>query len=84
MSAAGMLDAVVTQFAADEALTPVERYGGLAIAAAGTIADAAADNPLLDAACTSAGVRIATRSTRAPGRPAGSSELGTRADRQPS
>jgi shikimate dehydrogenase len=65
MSAAGLLDAAVAQFAADEAFTPVELCGGLAVAAAGTIADAAVGNPLLDAACASAGVRITARSTRA-------------------
>jgi shikimate dehydrogenase len=65
MSAAGMLDAVVAQFAADEALTPAQRHGSVAVAAAGTIADAAVGNPLLDAACASAGVRIAIRSAHA-------------------
>jgi shikimate dehydrogenase len=62
---AGLLDAVTRRFAADEMLTPAGRPERLNVAAAGTLAEGTVGNPLLDAACQAAGIRIGGRTAHA-------------------
>jgi shikimate dehydrogenase len=64
-AATGLIDAVTRQFAADELLTRTDRPGPLNVAAAGTLAAPSLGNPLLDAACQAAGIRLGARTAHA-------------------